>query len=163
MEVASKFKISPTKTLNMVLVGRSGCGKTTLKEMFLNPKYTIGLNDLHRPTKDPQLFNYNVFYENKGYNINVIDTPGLYEFSENSRNDQQLMSIFSTFLFQEIISINCVGLVYDGSKGIDDKDIEIFKKLIGYFKEDFSENTILIITHKDLLATEEIENLKNIF
>jgi len=156
--------------VRLLLVGRSKSGKTTIVKNMMND-VVYCKNELYKGTIDPYIKHLMVKCKTpttppypKTYSLTVIDTPGLFEFvadDKDKRNDEALLQIFSKFIADNETTLNCVLLVHDGSKALDDKDIEIWNKVLKYFG-DFKE-IAFVVTHADLLSDEERKEMSTRF
>jgi len=145
-----------TKEINVLLVGKTQSGKSSLIKMFLNSTFSKPMK-FYSQTKSPYIVSITVIKNNEKYMINFIDTPGLMEHTikeDEKRTNKILFDIISKFLFTEIRKLHCVFFVHKAGN-MTEEDLECFDLLMKYFGNEFAENCALIITNADLLSDEE--------
>ncbi len=82
--------------INILVVGRSQSGKSTLVQTLLNPRQAVQGRG-YAATKDPQCYSmaFHDKEEDKYYTMKIIDTPGLEErgLNRESRGDEEILSL----------------------------------------------------------------------
>jgi len=166
-EAYGSYYASLTSEVNVVLIGKSGSGKSTFLKSLLAPNYTCKMA-FYSQTKIPTYYTIPLFDEEKQktWIVNIIDTPGLCEKlakQEDIRNDDIILDSVSVCIRNQVTKIHCVCFFYEAG-GMTDEDLAVFKKYIDLFSEssdsDWSPNSMLIITHADQLDPEEVANHK---
>lgn len=127
-----KYSIELTETRNVLMVGRTRSGKTTvigvLKDPCVEPSKMSIFSDPSQPKC--QGFSINNKSTNTKYTINVIDTPGLKEVArkgETKREDKEIMETVTTCLNAEITKIHVLVMVTSFEAGITDDDVNAFR------------------------------------
>lgn len=138
--------------INMLLIGRTQSGKSTIFEALKNPEYSKTAKGFSE-TREPTCYRTVLIDENegKGYMLNVIDTPGLKEVSKNgeeSRSDQELLKMARHCIEQNLTTLNLICLVSSAGK-THQQDLEVFQPLMEFLGKDWDQNTLMILTHAD--------------
>ncbi|CAF1206556.1 unnamed protein product [Adineta ricciae] len=150
----SKYDVTivDAETLNVLLIGRSQCGKSALVEALKNPRY-CRTNASVSITRQAKCHSMVMTTEDgqgkKHYQLNVIDSPGLKEVSwdkEHQRTDEELLALVQLCIEQNITTINCVCFVSIAGE-THQLDIDIFEKLMDFLGPELSANTIMLLTH----------------
>ena len=96
------YQISQAKIINILLVGRSQSGKSTLLETFMKPQQAVRGRGF-AVTREPTLHTFVITNQkaNRSYTMNVIDTPGLREKridEDMQRGDEEIINLARQFL-----------------------------------------------------------------
>ncbi|CAG2171816.1 unnamed protein product, partial [Oppiella nova] len=146
-----KFNVGPAKSCNMLLVGRSQTGKSTVVKTLLNPQYGTTKSGFSI-TKDPQLntliLTNNDTHEN--CHLNIIDTPGLKEVRENedSRTDSELLKLATKCVKENITSLNVVCFVSRAGE-THLQDTEVFEEVKKCLGAKYARISMMLLTHCD--------------
>ena len=151
------FNVKESAVINVLVVGRSQTGKTTLIESLKSTSYVsvmTGFSDTRNVTHHPIVIHDKE--TDQYYQINLIDTIGLGEHARdpgNTRTDDEILKLAVKFLVKEITSLHAVIFV---SKAGDThlSDIEVFNKLKTFLGDEFKTNCMMILTHCDGYSTE---------
>ena len=154
---------SDSSIINILLVGRSQVGKSTLIESLKDPTYSstrTGISQTCEPSYKQLTLTFND--DGKQYTLNIIDTPGLQEIRHDvneTRTDQQLLDLMhGLFADGRIRSLNIIAFVSVMGKTYQN-DIDTFKSLIDFFGPRFSSISVLILTHCDKISSERANKL----
>ena len=154
---------SDSSIINILLVGRSQVGKSTLIESLNDPNYSATRTGISQ-TREPSYKQLTITSNDDGrqYTLNIIDTPGLQEIRHDpneTRTDQQLLDLMRE-LFEDgrIRSLNIIAFVSVMGKTYQN-DIDTFKSLIDFFGPQFSSISALILTHCDKISSERANEL----
>ena len=130
---------------NVLLCGKTGCGKSTIVNRFFNKNTEI------KPSVNQWTKHYSKFvHPNKP--IIIYDSKGI-ELKPNNDFLEETKSFLDAHTGTE--QIRCIWYVVDGSIGkFDSMDEEICRKL------DIIPQLIIVINKADLLTVEQIEQLK---
>lgn len=118
------------------LIGKPNVGKSSLINAILDKKVVI-VNNKPQTTRS----NIKVIFENEEFEVLFIDTPG--HHNPQNELDKHLNKLSETILKK----VDLLYLLIDGTRGVDNEDIDILK----YLKEYKKENIILVITKMDLI------------
>lgn len=180
--IKSQYSIGYSKIINVLLVGRTQVGKTSLIASLLCPQYA-GIKTGFSDTKLPQCYSFVIedtstqssnsdtvkppefeFSEENVeglkqvscksclYQLNIIDTPGLSEVQKDGkeviRSDKELMKLIINFARLDVTGFNIIGFV---AKAGDAhlSDIKVFKTIRAYLSDEFSNISLMILSHAD--------------
>lgn len=158
------FDITETSVINVLIVGRSQSGKTTLVESLKSAFYAshlTGFSDTRNVQHHPIVARDKI--TNKCYQINLIDTIGLGEQSRdpaNKRSDQEILKLAAQFIQKEVTSLNAILYV---SKAGDTHlhDLNAFQSIMNFLGPTFKENSMMILTHCEGLPSDRFTELAN--
>jgi len=156
------FVVGSTKCINVLLVGRSQTGKSTIVETLRNPQKgtsSTGFSD----TKDPAC-NHLILADNSNkmtYQLNIIDTPGLKEVrqKERSRTDEELLRLASKCLEENITSLNVVCFVPRAGE-THRLDTDVFSEIKGYLGDAYSKISMMVLTHCDEYSDKQLKQFE---
>ena len=147
------FEVRKAEALNVLLVGRSQSGKSTLLKTIINPYSATdktGFSLTRRPEMHMLILSNTE--SNKSYQLNIIDTPGLKDNPDKSESkamtDMEIFNLLTVFMQNNITKLHLVCLVSIAGK-THQHDIETFNSVIKYLGKEFSPISMLILTHCD--------------
>lgn len=102
------------KEINILLLGKTRAGKTTVAKMVQNLFQTVRSPTVFVGTINPGIIQVEIRYENTNYRINFIDTPGLFELTPSEeynkggpkRENEALLNLIREDLLASGITIN---------------------------------------------------------
>jgi GTPase SAR1 family protein len=158
------FEVTDAFVVNVLIVGRSQSGKTTLVESLKSTFYAshlTGFSDTRHVQHHPIVTRDKV--TDKCYQINLIDTIGLSEQSRdpaNKRSDHEILLLAAKFIQKQVTSLNAVLFV---TKAGDTHlhDLAAFKSIMNFLGPAFKENSMMILTHCESLSLERFNELAN--
>ncbi len=139
-EIQSKRSIE----INVLLVGKTKNGKSTLLRMLDNPRYINPEQKIHSTTKEASYNNFSFHEDEKSYNLNIIDTQGLHEIknkTDQTYNDEQILKVIQECLMTSVRKLSCICLVF--STTILNDDLQVFAMLKNFLGDEMSERTML--------------------
>jgi len=153
----TEIKLSEAVKINLIIIGKSGCGKTTLFNVWKNPDFIPPMISAYSQTREPKPhhFTANISYNDGTHSaltLNILDTPGLSEtglVSTDERTDEEILKLVSTCLRENLIDINVIGFVFRCDVRISQEDLIIFEKIKNFLGEEWSEHCLLILTFAD--------------
>lgn len=150
-------------SVNVLLIGRSQVGKSTIIKVLLDPSYSVearGFSDTTEPACRQLTVRNNE--SNECYRLNIIDTPGLGESMQHvePRSNMELMRLMGQFLALNISALNAVCFVSRASK-THLHDINIFNQIMDYFGREFSTISMMVLTHCDEFRPSDINRFEN--
>jgi len=125
----SVFVSTPAIQRNVVLLGKSGVGKTTCMEVLKDASYctprghSLLASNIFESEYTP-LVVHNA--EGKSYSINVIDTPGLFEVRTSNttkRSNEDILQSITECIRGAITSISCVFIVVPFTSVLNQEDL----------------------------------------
>jgi GTPase SAR1 family protein len=142
-----------TKTI--LLLGKSGSGKTTFLNMLDNPEEPTRLKDGLADTANTSLEEVTVHLPDCIFNIKIIDTPGLFETrarDEKSRTDKQILENIAKGAEEEAVRIDAFFVFHRAGTQLDSANVDAFDKLTRFLGEASRPNSYLIITETELTS-----------
>lgn len=159
-----KIKLKEAESKNLIFVGRTRSGKTTALKVLKSPYIFVNKSSIYSDTKDAKISHFTVEYvtdkDSKNYNINIIDTPGLFEVTRigsTARDNAILEEIVMKCMNSEITKIHAVFFVISLEAGINPHDIEALQRFVKLFSG-AEENIVILITRSETLTPEERNN-----
>jgi len=150
--------LKQAETRNIIFLGRTRSGKSTALGVLKDPFEFTKQCSLFSQTKDPFLFSFTMEFNPEGkegvnYNINIMDTPGLFERrsskeTDDARNNEMIKSIIFKCLEFEITKIHALFFVCSFESGINTEDVQSIlemNKLFGGGNKTFS----LLVTRSE--------------
>lgn len=119
---------------NVLFVGKSRSGKTTTVQVLKDKSYIAPDESIFAGTLQPELQSFSIHRGGKYFNVNILDTPGLFERGRNmneTRDSEVLLGIITKVVDLEISRLHKIYFVIHVSAGLDQHDIEsllLFKK-----------------------------------
>jgi len=157
VESNCNYKLRPSNTRNIIFVGKSRSGKSTTIEVLKNESYWAPDMTIYRSTDRATVENFIVEDGNTFYNMNIMDTPGLFEIAADEKDEkpnEQIVSLIGKCIEMEFTKINHVFFVFTINAGLQQQDIEsldlIHRMFLGMehklsviisFSNDFDRNT----------------------
>ena len=156
-----KFRVKESKTINMLLVGRTQTGKSTIIHTLLDPQNSVIATGMST-TKDPIFRTLIVNYMGIAYQLNIFDTPALQEVRKegDTRDDDQLLKLTELCIKNEVTYLNLVAFVSPAGK-TNLLDIGSFQKLKKFLGDEFSKISLMLLTNCDKYVHEKLEDFKN--
>ena len=140
---------------NILLIGRTRSGKTTLKNILSNPCYIPNELTVVSQTSST-ICGPEVSIPDSHINLKIVDTPGLFDrrsISYNGRNglhnknDRQNLWEINEYCYQmNITKFHLVFFCASFEAGINDQDIQALRQFITHFGREIGSRLCLIIT-----------------
>jgi len=149
---------------NVLLLGKSGGGKTTFFEVLKNPHFTTQTGGTlfaseRMTTQYTPLIVRNG--DGKAYSFNVIDSPGLFEVRSaagEKRSNEQILKIVESCLRNHVTSISAVFILFPITSVLNEEDLETLTVISAFLGDDFKKNTILLFTKGDTFQLETLQS-----
>jgi GTPase Era involved in 16S rRNA processing len=147
---------------NVLLVGRSQTGKSTIVETMIDPQKGTTSNGFS-DTKEPG-YNSLILHDkdkNMSFQLNIIDTPGLQEVHENdkSRTDAELLKLAAVCVEKHITSLNTVCFVSRAGK-THRNDVVVFDTVQKFLGDRFADISMMVLTHCDEFSDERLKKFE---
>jgi len=123
------FISTPAIQRNVVLIGKSGVGKTTCFEVLKDASYcTPRGHSLLASTAVDTVYTPLVIHNGEGnsFSINIIDTPGLFELrtmASNKRGNDEILQSITECIRDSITSISCIFIVVPFTSVLNQEDL----------------------------------------
>jgi len=162
------YEVNMCEVKNMILLGKTGVGKTTFLNMITNPERQTE-RKVYSQTRSAEL-NSIYFCErqsNTAAVLRIIDTPGIFENREKTaevRTNQDLLGLVFDCIDFHLTQINIVGITIRGDTGFNEQEVEACNYLISFLGPTFSRCALLIVTNtemmNDISTSKYIEELR---
>lgn len=156
-----QYKMSKVKSNNIVIIGRTRSGKSTIKSLLFDPTKVPEELTLKSDTRDPLIESF--YIADRDTTLNIIDTPGLFErgtATDNIRNNEAILKTIEKCANMEITSFNIICFCIAITAGINEEDVQSIKLFIEFLGNEISNNSCLIITHCETKNAEQRQTIK---
>lgn len=146
---------------NILLIGRTRAGKSTIQSLLINPTNVPEDLTLKSGTKEPHFQAYHL--QEDDVVLNIIDTPGLFEHSNQEvdiRDNDKILKSIGFCINMEITKFHAICFCVSLTTGINQEDIKSLELLIDFFGRETSKNACLIITRCESLDNEQRDKLR---
>ncbi|CAF2858380.1 unnamed protein product [Rotaria sp. Silwood2] len=155
-----KHKVQRVQHKNVLLIGRTRTGKSTLKQLLVDPTTISEELTLASQTKNATFESFII--DDNQVVINIIDTPGLFErgTDENQvRDNQAILRTIEQCIEREITKFHLVGFCASFESGINDQDVKAIRELIDFLGQGVSKNSCLIVTRCESKSQDQRQKL----
>jgi len=164
------FVSTPAVQRNVVLLGKSGVGKTTCIEVLKDASYCTPRGYSLLSSSVDSVYTPLVIHngEGKSYSINVIDTPGLFEVrtsTANKRSNDDILHSITDCIKGSITSISCVFIVVPFTSVLNQEDLQALnaiKEFLGT-SETVRSKVFLVFSKADAFQLENLSDRLNEF
>lgn len=174
----NQWNISQTTIHNIILIGRSRAGKSTVRKTLIDPMSKSVQLHLYAETKDVDLASLQVdqmsdrppsaeqsrYNANNRFILNIIDTPGLFEIKKDvdvARDNDQLLMTIRNGLTRIGTSYHYICFCISIIDGIRQEDLETLDNVLHYFgMAKFIEHICIIITRCEMKNEAQQAKLK---
>jgi len=159
---STSYQVYDAKQINILLLGKSGQGKSTILKILQNPKESV-VTTRFSQTREAYLRSLAVMGSKSNFVLNIIDTPGLFEVrseNETSRSNDELLNLAWKCLEKSVTKLHAIVVVYRYGR-ITQEDLNAIRVLKGFLQDSFPHNVIVAITGVEKLI-QTPERLKNI-
>jgi len=138
---------------NVLLLGKSGTGKSTLFQVLRDPQYRgNAAGSLFAKTIHAEYHPLVVFdpISDKYYSINLIDTPGLFEQRANTaevRDNTEIFSVIRQCIKQSVTRMSAILLVLKMNDKFSPENMEVLKQVSSFLGVELLEHTIMVFTN----------------
>ncbi|CAF4547397.1 unnamed protein product [Rotaria socialis] len=146
---------------NIMIIGRTRSGKSTIKSMLLDPTKVPDELTLKSGTRDPNIESF--YIKDMDATLNIIDTPGLFErgTDENGiRDNHAILTTIETCANMEITSFNVICFCVAITVGINGEDVKAIELFVDFLGNEISSNSCLIVTHCESKTQRQLNLIK---
>lgn len=174
----NKWNVVKVITHNIILMGRSDSGKTTVKKTLIDPNFKYDQFNPSAETKDVDVVSLQVERmsapqspadhshdnANNRFSLNIIDTPGLFELQKvvgPARDSDRLLMTIRDVLTKIGSSFHYICFCVSVIDGIRKEDIETLHNALRHFGlKKFNEHICIIITRCEMKNDTQRANLE---
>jgi len=147
--------------LNVILLGKTGVGKSTFLNMLQNPKQ-VTERKVYSQTRQPELHTIVVrnTQHDKVWALRVIDTPGIFESREKAsdvRSNTELLKLVYHCVDFHLTQINIVAITIRGDTGFNEQEVIVSNHLIDFLGPAFSQCAMLIVSNTESMPQNKRE------
>ncbi len=160
-ETHNKYRFTRCIDRNIVLIGRSRTGKTTLTKVIEDIFYRSGDRELYAENRGVEFLKVATdASDGSRLYFNVVDTPGFFEQTTELVNNSntRILQFLNSCLDHDVTNVHMFAFVFSLNAGINNEDIATMK----FVKEKYptlGEYMALVVTHCEELSKEKRENL----
>jgi GTPase Era involved in 16S rRNA processing len=128
-------KVHKVKLVNILIVGRTRTGKSTVKGILIDPTNVPSEMTILSDTREATFESFMI--EDLGLVVNIIDTPGVFEYCDQEdliRSNEVILRAIEKCINHEITKFHLVCFAFSMTAGIQTDDIkalELFKNFLG--------------------------------
>lgn len=153
---SDKYKFQECVPRNIVVIGRTRCGKTTMIRVIEDLGYIPPTLSLYSGTRniDIRHLGATVAHNGKKYNINIIDTPGFYDkvsSGETKLTNDHIKGLIDQCISHQITEIHVFAFAFSLENGINSDDVESMKFIKRKYPQ-LKSYFALILTHCERLS-----------
>ncbi|CAF1588066.1 unnamed protein product, partial [Didymodactylos carnosus] len=157
-----KHKVTKVEHKNIMLIGRTRTGKSTIKNLLVDPQRIPDQPTLWAATKTASFQSFAV--DDNNTVLNIIDTPGLFERGSETmdiQDNETLLNTIKQCADREITKFHIICFVASFEAGINEQDIQSLKLLIKFLNPLISKNSCLIVTRCESKTERQLNVLGN--
>jgi GTP-binding protein EngB required for normal cell division len=146
---------------NILLIGRSSIGKSTFKNIMIDPTQVPEVLDSYSKTEFPLFEQYSV----GGTDIimNFIDTPGLCQRTDTSSSlpdNTTIMQLIDGYVRSKVTQLHFVCFCITVDTNINTNDLQIVRTFFNFLGTEIRKNACLIITNCESKTEEQREMMR---
>ena len=157
MSNQNQYQFSQCSDRNIVLIGRTRTGKSTISSMIRDPFYLPPLPSLFACTRNITFNRITATHRGNAYFFTIIDSPGLYDSMRNEGErltNRTIKKHLDQCITKDITHIHTFAFVFSSGSGINIEDIQSMMFIQRNYPE-LRNFFILIITHCEEKNEEE--------
>jgi len=155
------FKFRPTETRNVLFLGKSRSGKTTVIRTLEGVENAIKPLSIFSDTENVHFRSFSLQGQNDlDYTFNIIDTPGLFQVKraeQKARTNKELLDMISECLKNEITKLHAIVFFCSLTVGLCNTDVIAMKKLIDTFG--VGTNMAIVVTGAESTSTDHRDKI----
>eukprot|EP01087_Luapelamoeba_hula_P017444 TRINITY_DN54_c0_g1_i1.p1 TRINITY_DN54_c0_g1~~TRINITY_DN54_c0_g1_i1.p1 ORF type:complete len:416 (+),score=103.93 TRINITY_DN54_c0_g1_i1:45-1250(+) len=136
-KLENNISLSDADSRNVILLGRARAGKSTVLGVMKKPTWIPDQLSLWAGTQVPLMHSFTVEYDKFNYNINIMDTPGMFEHNLGNkvvRSAEVIKGMITRCLELEVTLVHCFFFVCSFTAGINQDDINAVIELNKLFQ-----------------------------
>ncbi|CAF4853478.1 unnamed protein product [Rotaria socialis] len=156
-----KFHVTRAEPRNIMLIGRTRTGKSTIKSLLVDPTVVPTDLTLKSDSRDPLFETFHV--SDNRIVLNIIDTPGLFEHGDDEmsiRDNDAILNTIEVCVNREITKFHVVCFCAAVTAGLNREDIDSLKLLVKFLGDEISKNSCLIITRCESKDDQQREKMR---
>jgi GTP-binding protein EngB required for normal cell division len=156
-----QYQVTRTEHKNVMLIGRTRVGKSTMKSLLVDPTVVPDDSTLKSGTREPLFESFHV--HDNHIVLNIIDTPGLFEHGNDEidvRDNETILHTIEICANREITKFHVVCFCVAITAGINREDIDSLKLLVEFLGKDISKNSCLIVTRCESKDEKQREKMR---
>lgn len=156
-----KNGIRQVKSNNIMIIGRTRSGKTTIKSLMLDPTIVPDELTLKSGTREPLIESFHI--ADIDATLNIIDTPGLFERGseeDSLRDNDAILTTIEKCANMEITIFNVICFCISINAGINGEDVRSIELFMQFLGDEISSNSCLIVTHCESKNEEQRNKIK---
>lgn len=142
---------------NILLIGRSQIGKSTLKSVLADPTQILDQSQSYVQTEFPLFEQYSV--NGMDMIVNFIDTPGLFQQTKNLPDNTTLMTLIDGYIRSKVTQLHFVCFCISMEMKVNNDDLQIVQKFFDYLGPEIRKNACLIITKCESKNERQLETM----
>lgn len=157
MSSRNQYQFSQCSDRNIVLIGRTRTGKSTISSVIRDPFYVPPLPSLFACTRNITFNRITTTHRGNAYFFTIIDSPGLYDSMRNEGErltNQTIKKHLDQCITKDITHIHAFAFVFSSGSGINIEDIQSMMFIQKNYPE-LRNFFVLIITHCEEKNDEE--------
>lgn len=154
-------KVRKVEQKNVLVIGRTRAGKTTIKKVLVDPTTVAEEMRLAAQTRAATFESFII--DDDAMVVNIIDTPGLFEKGANNMNLMDNKTILKTIeqcVAREITKFHLICFCASFESGINAEDVKSIILLTEFLGPAVSQNSCLIITRCESKNEEQRNTLR---
>ena len=157
-ELTGALTYHTVKTANILIIGPTGTGKTTFINVLKNPKYSTGFADVDSQTREAML-EQNLFnYGGQFYMLQIIDTPGFGDSTDDSRTDFEQEELILKFVKKGVTSLDLVLITVRFGVRLEAAQVDTIMNVLRFLGRGMAANSALLLTHAENATVEQRRN-----
>eukprot|EP01113_Clastostelium_recurvatum_P035715 TRINITY_DN5009_c0_g1_i2.p1 TRINITY_DN5009_c0_g1~~TRINITY_DN5009_c0_g1_i2.p1 ORF type:complete len:373 (+),score=34.20 TRINITY_DN5009_c0_g1_i2:293-1411(+) len=152
--VDEDYVVVKSSIKNIVILGKTGVGKSTFHKMLLDPEAEVASKTFSQTrSAEVHSMHFRGNSSNNNTTLQIIDTPGLFENREKQserRDNIELLKLIYDCVDHNLTHINIVAIAVRMDTGFNTQEVDACNELIEFLGPEFSKSALLLITHAEM-------------